>query len=78
MSNTQSAVPPNWYDLSCRVSSAKTVANYILEALPSGKDAIPVMNQINETGNLACAVIELLNLIESDVNLLEQQLRATH
>lgn len=62
-------VPPAWYDLSCRVSSAKAVIGACIDHLPASHDT-----QCETTGRLVCAVHDLLELCERDVLQLEQQL----
>lgn len=65
-------VPPAWYDLSCRVTSAKAVIGVCIDHLPAatGEHA----TQCETTGRLVCAVNDLLELCERDVLQLEQQL----
>lgn len=65
-------VPSAWYDLSSRVSQSRSVASCILGALPIGHDSCVDFNHI---GNLAGAVVDLLEIAERDVERLESQLK---
>lgn len=47
----------------------------MLEALPQGEAARPVMDNVNHSANLAAAVIDLLELCERDVERLEMELK---
>lgn len=64
-------IPSAWYDLASRVSNARSVASCIFGALPIGRDSCVDFNHI---GNLAGAVVDLLEIAERDVERLEQQL----
>ena len=68
-------VPGAWYDLSARVSAARAVVSCMLEALPQGEAARPVMDNVNHSANLAAAAIDLLELCERDVERLERELK---
>ena len=65
-------IPSAWYDLGGRISSARAVAGCVLEALPARQDSLA---DLNHAANLVCAMQDLLDLAEADVNRLETQLK---
>lgn len=71
-----SNVPDAWFAISARVSSARAVASCISETLPNLEGMSDRQRmQINEAGCIACAVVDLLELCQRDVDLLEAQLK---
>ena len=75
--NPRLQVPGAWYDVSSRLSAARAVASCIIDSLPCGDHAKPILAEIDHLGNLAQAVIDLLDLCQRDNNLVEEQLLST-
>lgn len=67
-------VPGAWYDLSGRLAAARAVARQIINCMPAGQRALPVMPELDEICNLSCAVTDLLDLAIRDHEELESQL----
>lgn len=70
-------VPPAWYELVSHLSGARAVSGAILDYLPGGETARPILDQIDNIGNLVGAVNDLLDLAEADAENLELQLKAS-
>lgn len=68
-------MPGAWYDLSGRVSAARSVASCAQDALPSGLQGMEYV-RMNHAANLIAAAQDILKLMEEDVNLMEEQLGA--
>lgn len=67
-------VPESWHELASRISSARAVAAYILEAIPYPRD--PDMRKAADCATgLACAVIDLLEMCAKDCERLETELK---
>lgn len=73
--NAPHRMPGAWYDLTCRVSEAQAVASCVLESLPCGLTGWQE-DRMNTASHLIAAVQDILMLMEKDVNLIEEQLKA--
>ena len=75
--NPRNNVPAAWYDLSCRISSAKAVMSCIGESVSFVKGDAEQAKAANHTCYLSGAVMDLLEMCEQDINRLERQLLAS-
>lgn len=71
------SVPGAWYDVSSRLAAARAVASCILEAIPCGDRAKPIYDELGRIGDLAQAVMDLLEICQRDNYLVEEQILAT-
>lgn len=72
--NPRLQVPGAWYDVSSRISAARAVARCIFDAMPCGDRAVPILDEINHIGNLAQAIVDLLDLAARDNDSVESDL----
>ena len=63
-------VPPAWYELVAHLSGARAVSSIIIDYLPCGETAKPLLGQIDHLGNLVSAVSDLLDLVHADTEAL--------
>ena len=68
-------VPNAWYDLSGRLDAARAVSGATLDYLPCGDRAGPIMDQVNNLGNLIAALNDLLDLAIADAERIEAELK---
>ena len=69
------ALPGAWFDLTCRIESARAVASCALESLPCGLSGVEY-ERINHTSFLIAAIQDLLKLMQQDVAVIEKALQA--
>lgn len=73
----RSTFPDAWYDVSSRLAAARAVAACIFDRIPCGDRARPVMDELGAIGDLAQAVVDLLDLARRDNARVEEQILAT-
>lgn len=76
-SSPRFSLPGAWYDVSSRLGAARAVATCIFDAMPYGDRAKPIYDELNRIGDLATAVIDLIDLCKRDNDRVEEQLLAT-
>lgn len=67
-------LPGAWYDLTCRIDSARAVASCALESLPCGLQGVEY-ERVNHTSFLIAAIEDILKLMRRDVSVIEKQFK---
>lgn len=75
--NPRSTFPDAWYDVASRLAAARAVASCIFDRIPCGDRARPVMDELGAIGDLAAAVVDLLDLCKRDNARVEEQILST-